>query len=340
MNVRVVREASIATQRVARDATGLVTGLAKGRASAVERGRSNRRLEPRPAADAAAASENGAKSSVRGPKLRERLTLRLARAREGAWRLFDRALGPLRIAARLVLAATLVAASVAIVRFVDRYARSSPEFAIATLSISGNTRVPTDELEEAMGLAIGDNVFSRSPEEVRAALEAHPWVASATVRRRLPRTFEVEVRERSAALLLLLETPYLVDEDGTVFKAFEEGDPVDLPVVTGVDAERFAAERGYRTELLTAGIALVHEWDAASLTRREPIGEIHVEPDEGLTLFVGEDGTEVRLGRGPYRGKLGRLRRVLDELGRRQSRPLYVYLDNVRRPDRVTVRVR
>jgi hypothetical protein len=48
----------------------------------------------------------------------------------------------------------------------------------------------------------------------------------------------------------------------------------------------------------------------------------------------------VRLGQGPYRGKIERLRRVLDELGARHTRPLYVYLDNLRRPDRVTVRVR
>ena len=122
--------------------------------------------------------------------------------------------------------------------------------------------------------------------------------------------------------------------------AFEAGDPVDLPVVTGVDVTRFRSDRGYRTELLTSAIALLAEWQTATLARRDPIAEIHVEPDESLTLFIGDDGTEIRLGRGPYRAKLARLRRVLDELSRRQSRPLYVYLDNVRRPDRVTVRVR
>jgi cell division protein FtsQ len=138
----------------------------------------------------------------------------------------------------------------------------------------------------------------------------------------------------------MLDCDWSSDVCSSDLKPFEEGDPVDLPVITGVDARRFDRDRSYRTELLTASVALAREWESASLARREPIAEIHVEPDEGLTLFVGDDGTEVRLGRGPYRAKLARLRRVLDELGRRQSRPLYVYLDNVRRPDRVTVRVR
>jgi cell division protein FtsQ len=328
VNVRVVREPALSPR--ARP-SGAVS------AHASERPRSNRRLEPRSSSPELTSPEP---ERPKRPRLRERMGALAARMREAGARIAARAYGPARMLFRLVMAAGLVAASVAIVRFVDRYARTSPEFAIDTLTITGNERVPSDELEEAMGLAIGDNVFSRSPEEARTALESHPWIASATVRRRLPRMVEVEVRERVPALMLVLDEPYLVDEDATVFKPFEEGDPVDLPVITGVDAERFSNDRGYRTELLTSSIALVHEWQAASLARREPIAEIHVEPDEGLTLFVGDDGTEIRLGRGPYRSKLARLRRVLDELSRRQSRPLYVYLDNVRRPDRVTVRVR
>ncbi len=333
MNVRVVREEA-ATPVRARASRPSDAGRA------ADGSRSNRRTSVPEANPTETKARASAPSAPPRAPLRERLGALGGRVRASASRAFARALGPLRLLFRVAVAAGLVAASIAIVRFVDRYARSSPEFAIETLAITGNERVPADELEETMGLTVGDNVFARSPEEVRAALEQHPWIASATVRRRLPRTFEVEVRERTPALLLVLEQPYLVDEDATVFKAYEEGDPVDLPVITGVDPERFERDRGYRTELLTASIALVHEWDTANLSRREPIAEIHVEPDEGLTLFVGDDGTEVRLGRGPYRSKLGRLRRVLDELGRRQSRPLYVYLDNVRRPDRVTVRVR
>ena len=241
---------------------------------------------------------------------------------------------------RVALTVVLLQAGLVLYRSVDRYVRNSPEFVIASLTIQGNERVQRADLEQAMGVTIGDNVFARAPEEIEASLEAHPWIAEAHVRRRLPSTFEVQVRERSAVLLLALGASYLVDEDGTVFKALDAADPVDLPVITGVEESRFRSDRSYRTELLTSAIALTTEWSLAGLMRREGIAEIHIEPNEEITLFVGDDGTEVRLGRGPYRAKLLRFRRVMDELQRRQSRPLYVYLDNVRRPDRVTVRVR
>lgn len=268
--------------------------------------------------------------------MRARLELLGARLRT----LAVRVVGPLRWIARLVLAAALVLGLVWALAEVRDYARTSPEFAIETLRITGNQRVSRQELETTMGLSLGDNVFARSPEEVRAALESHPWIASARVRRRLPRTFEVDVRERVPVLVALLPEPHLVDESGTVFKRHEPGDPADLPVMTGLDPARFRRDRMYRTGLLTSALTLLAEWSTAGLARREPIAEIHVEPDESLTLFVGDDGTEVRLGRAPYRDKLGRLRRVLDELARRRSRPLYVYLDNEMRPERVTVRVR
>jgi cell division protein FtsQ len=140
--------------------------------------------------------------------------------------------------------------------------------------------------------------------------------------------------------LLALGDVYLVSEDGAVFKRAGQDDPVDLPVITGVDRQRFTRDRGFRTSVLLEAVALLSDYRGAGLWRREPVDEVHVEPDDGLSLYVGADATYVRLGHGPFRAKLRRLRTVLDELGQRGARAAYVYLDNQRRPDRVTVRIR
>ncbi len=291
----------------------------------------NRRITPRPAPVAEAP----------GPAAkRPRLAERMARERKRAEALFERARRPLAIAARLAFATTLALGSIALARVLDRYVRTAPEFAISTFEIEGESRLTEAEISACAGMALGDNVFARSIEEVRTDLSAHPWIADATVERRLPSTFRITIRERVPAAILSLETPYLVSDEGAVFKSLEPGDPVDLPVITGISGSRFFTERSYRTQLLTSIVGLLSEWQSAGMSRREPVGEVHVEPDESLTLFVGDDGTEVRLGVGPYRNKIERLRRVLDELASREARPLYVYLDNVQRPDRVTVRVR
>ncbi len=242
-------------------------------------------------------------------------------------------------ALRAVAVVVAIAGAIAVGRLVRNYLHTSESFAVTAIHVEGNARIEEASLIETAELAVGDNVFDDPPHEVERRLRDHPWIAAARVERRLPGTFSIEIEERHPAACLMLDDElYLIGDDATLFKSHELGDPIDLPVVTGVERDRFISDRAYRTSLLIETVALMHDYRMAGLWRREPIGEIHVGRADDVTLYVGEDGMEVRLGRGPFLTKLRRLRRVLDRLG--DERALYVYLDNVRRPDRVTVRLR
>jgi cell division protein FtsQ len=263
-----------------------------------------------------------------------------ARVRAAAAHIGARLRGPATKVGKAALVVLAVAGAVALYRVVDRWVRTAPEFAITEITVEGEARIEPAELLAIADVAVGDNVFSRSPEAIRLALLDHPWIADATVARRLPGTLRITVREHEPAALLVVGDIYLVSDDGIVIKPAEAGDPTDLPVITGVDRGRFVRDLGYRTQLLTTVVALISEYRTAGLGARAELGEIHVEPTDELTIFVGDEAMEVRLGEGPYRRKLERLSRVLDELRREEARAAYVFLDNVRRPDRVTVRLR
>ncbi len=265
---------------------------------------------------------------------------RAARLRAALARIGGRLARPFVFLGKLLLVALALVGVGAGGKLVERHVRTSPAFATRAVTVEGNERLATADVLRAAGLEVGRNVFEVPPEDAQARLVRHPWIAEAEVQRRLPGTFRVHVREHRPAALVWLDRLYLVGEDATVFKAVEQGDPVDLPVVTGIDVARFTSDRTYRSSLLLEVVAVMHDYRAAGLYRREPIAEIHVEPDDSLSLYIGDDATEVRLGHGPFRGKLRKLRTVLDRLQERDARPAYVYLDNVRRPDRVTVRLR
>jgi cell division protein FtsQ len=254
--------------------------------------------------------------------------------------LVARAKGPVLGTLRATAALALVASTVALYRVVDRWVRTAPEFALTAIDVEGLERLDEEEIRAVAGAHLGDNVFSRAPEEMAAALREHPWIAEARVVRRLPGTVRIEIREHHAVALLLQGGAYLVSSEGLVIKAVEPGDPVDLPVITGVDRTRFVGDLGFRTQLLATVVALLAEYEDMGLNRRARLAEVHVERGDELTLFVGDEATEVRLGRGTYRPKLDRFVRVLDELRREEAHAAYVLLDNVRRPDRVTVRLR
>ena len=248
---------------------------------------------------------------------------------------------PVKLVLKALVAVALVAGAVAGARLVREYVRSAPAFAVTELDVVGNERISGAELEMTAGLRLGQNVFTVPPEEVQRRIHAHPWIATAQVRRRLPGSLHIEVREHHAAAVLAVgDELYLVGDDGTVFKSVEPGDPVDLPMISGVDRTRFVRDRPYRTSILIEAVALMHDYRSAGLWRREPISEVSVAGDDAITLFVGEDSMEVRLGQAPFARKLRKLRRVLDRLRRREVRAMYIYLDNVRRPDRVTLKLR
>jgi cell division protein FtsQ len=241
---------------------------------------------------------------------------------------------------RFAILVLITACAAGVGKLLERYVRSAKAFATRNIDITGLSRLSPAEVTAAAGLALDKNVFEVSPEQVRERLQAHPWIAEVKVVRRLPATYRIEVRERRAVALLQLESLYLVSESGAVFKRLEPADPVDLPVITGVDPALFRADLAYRKDLLQDVGALLQDYRDAGLWRREPIAEIHIAGPQEFTAYVGRDAVELRLGAAPFNKKFNRFREILDELRDETARPAYVLLDNVRRPDRVAVRLR
>jgi cell division protein FtsQ len=241
---------------------------------------------------------------------------------------------------RGLTAITAVAVLVAVLGLLERHLKTSKSFAIEQVDVTGNEQLTHAQVLKAARLEVGQNVFAVGPELARKNLLAEPWIESATVRRRLPGRFTIEVRERHAVALLASGPLQLVSDEGVAFKPLEQNDPSDLPVISGLDPNlRTQDEQALSSALLDA-VALLHAYQDAGLARREPISEIHVENDRSLSLFVGSDAMYVRLGKPPFRQKLERMREVLARLAKDKARAAYVYLDNQRRQDRVTARLR
>ncbi len=260
-----------------------------------------------------------------------------ARKRLGGWLLAHRAW--LRRGGQVALGGLLVAAAIWLGEQTVRYAHEADAFAIREMVIDGNHQLEDIDVRRAARLQIGSNIFEISAENARNHLLQHPWVAEAKVVRKLPGRVRIEIVERKPVALVALDQLYLVSEEGAVFKRLGVDDPVDLPVITGIASERFYDDFEYRKAILLRSMALLQDYEGAGLAKREPVSEIHFEGANGIELFVGDDGMNVRLGNGQHRQKLRRLRQVLERLTKENTRPSYVYLDNVRSPERVTVRL-
>lgn len=251
--------------------------------------------------------------------------------------------GPSRWAciARTALGATLVVASSALVAWAARrYVMTSPRFAVTDIEVVGGERRTPDAVSAESGLTVGANVFALDLDAARARILADPWIAEATLARRLPGTILVQITERKPAAVVALGDTVLVTSQGEPFKRVEPGDPVDLPLVTGLRLEGLSADHDGATRTIRRAIDLAAEYDASTLSRRSPLEEVHVGPDGSFTLVVGRSATELVLGGPPFRRKLDQAARVVAELDKRGAKADAIMLDNDGRPDRVVVRMR
>ncbi|MGE0362368.1 MAG: cell division protein FtsQ/DivIB [Vicinamibacterales bacterium] len=112
----------------------------------------------------------------------------------------------------------------------------SPALRVATVSVHGNDRLSNGEVLALLADLRGRNILGVDLEASRARLLSSAWVESAVVRRVLPSTLDVVVRERvPMGIARLGRDLYLVDQHGVVIDEYGPayGD-LDLPVIDGL----------------------------------------------------------------------------------------------------------
>ena len=244
-------------------------------------------------------------------------------------------------AARAVLGAALVLGlSTTVAWAARRHILSSARFAVEDVAVLGAHRRTADALLTEAGIAKGMNIFALDLDRARQKLLQDPWIETATLARHLPGKVVVQVSEREAGAIVALPEAYLASRDGRIFKRLEAGDPVDLPIITGVTSDAVAADREGVTRTTVRALDLASEYEHGPLATRAPLQEVHVSNGGELTLVVGKDVVSVALGVPPYRRKLEETWRIFAELEKRGTHASVVMLDDEARPDRVVVRTR
>lgn len=222
-----------------------------------------------------------------------------------------------------------------------RYALSSPRFSIKKLEVSGIKRRTDDQILRLGNVKLGDNVFAVDTNQVEQKLLTDPWIKQVKVTRVLPATLRIELEEREVgALASIGDQLYLITRAGEPFKPVEEGDPFDLPIVTGIDTDQIARDRERAIERFTIALEILRHWERIPASRVYPAQEIHLGAGGDAVLSVGKAGVTLHLGHGPWRKKLLMAERVLGQLEKKGKTPAIVFADNQAHPERVVVRLR
>ena len=131
--------------------------------------------------------------------------------------------------------AIVVVAGLALWRVVT-LVTGSPTFNVAHIAIHGTDRLSRGEAMALIGDLRGRNILAIRLDDWRDKLMTSPWVEDAVVRRVLPNTLDVVVRERTPmGIARIGRDLYLVDAHGTVIDEFGPSyADLDLPVIDGL----------------------------------------------------------------------------------------------------------
>ncbi len=175
---------------------------------------------------------------------------------------------------------------------------------IKDIELNGLSRISKTDILEKTGMKTGRNIMTVNFSAARKLIEAEPWVESVEIRTELPNRVIINIREREAIALIYLGEFYVVDSRGMVFKKYGEGDPEELPVITGLAYQDTVNENAAGNEMWHSILEILTRKDGvipASL-----IKSVSVDYQMGLGLTL-RNGPLVKLGTGAYNLKYERL---------------------------------
>lgn len=187
---------------------------------------------------------------------------------------------------------------------------ASSTLQISHMTVRGHERLSTGEVLALVEGLRGQNILSVDLDAWQAKLLSSPWVESATIRRVLPGTVEINVHERRPMGIGRLGTAaYLIDGKGVIIDEYGPAyADIDLPVIDGLGTAPHAGE----SIIDVARAEFAGRVMAALAVRPEilkRVSQIDVSDLHDAVVILDGDPALLRLGDGEF---LARLQQYID----------------------------
>ena len=236
-------------------------------------------------------------SAVAAPSDRRfrRAHLKPSRKR-GRWQAFVKPLAGYAVLVALVGYATYRASSVA---------AGARVLQVDAIVVHGNERLSNGEVNAILNGLRGENIVSTDLDRWRRRLMASPWVRDAALRRSLPSTIDVVIRERQPiGVGRIAGEMYLVDDRGVIIDQYgPQYADLDLPIIDGLgaaphDAPTLTDEA--RADLAARVIAAVKS--KSKLASR--LSQVDVSDLHNASVILTGDPTVIQLGEDQFAQRL------------------------------------
>jgi len=189
---------------------------------------------------------------------------------------------------------------------------TSPRFLLSSIVVSGTSRVQPSEVGEALEPLRGKHLLLVSLADVENRLAENLWIEGANLRKRMPDSLVVEIRERQPVMLLRRdEGLFYVDRGGTVIDLYDPAREADL-LLLSIGA-------GARLEVEPA-LAVAAELELVAPDWASGLSEVEVLGGGDFRLFTAALPFPVLVSLGGVGRQVRKFREVMPEIARRYDR--------------------
>jgi cell division protein FtsQ len=211
----------------------------------------------------------------------------------------------------------------------------APTLHVSQIHVRGNQHLARGEVLALLAGLEGQHLLSTDLEVWRRRVLGSPWVEHAALRRVLPSTVEVVIRERlPMAIGRIRGDLYLVDEQGRVIDEYGPNyAQFDLPIVDGL-ADQAAGEPVVDPARAWLAASLLHAFEAQPALMKR-ISQIDVASAHDAVVLLDQDPALVHVGDEQFVERLQRYLELREALRARVADIEYV---DLRFDDRIYVR--
>lgn len=204
----------------------------------------------------------------------------------------------------------------------------SPRFNLTQIDIQGNRKIDEKEILERTGIKMGANIFSLDLGKIEQLVREDKRIKDVWVKRKLPQAILIEVEEKRPALWINLpEGLYGLSKDQEIIPLEKEDFQHDFPVVTGlvspsVLGNENLSQRPYEwwpNRKVKSALEFYRALLEGDSSFMESISEISLADENNLIFYLIPYGTQVNMGKGNFKKKIGRVKSLLEYERRREA---------------------
>jgi cell division protein FtsQ len=193
-------------------------------------------------------------------------------------------------------------------------------FRTESLVVTGADILSEEQVIKQAELNKGMNILSVNLSIARKRLLAHSWIVEAEVSRELPSSINIRIKEQKPFAILDLGRKFVINTNGEIFKEMDASDPVNLPIISGLEFADINVRGKTRSIPYNAVMNILELGQKPeSVIPIKLINRIHVDREIGLTVYAFDRIKEIKIGYDDYKGKYAKLKNVLLFLKKRED---------------------